>query len=104
MKELHFRRLGSQIGFLRCGMYGGREGGTPVGDIWHGVYVGDDVVSGETYDVTQPAVQIELAGGANHHCEVTCDGETTTGLFENHDPMTWELCRDGAPGYSLLEE
>jgi hypothetical protein len=104
VKELHFRRLGSQIGFLRCGMYGGREGGTPVGDIWHGVYVGDDVVSGETYDVTQSAVQIELAGGANHHCEVTCDGETTTGLFETHDPMTWEFCRDGAPGYSLLEE
>jgi hypothetical protein len=103
VKELHYRRLGSQIAFLRCGMYGGREGGTPEGDIWHGQYVGDDVVTGETFDVTQPDVQRRLAGGANHHCEVTCDGETTYGLFETHDPITYEMCRDGAPGFALLE-
>lgn len=103
VKELRYRRLGSQVAFLRCGMYGGREGGTPDGDLWHGQYVGDGMVSGETYDVTQPEVQLRLAGGANHHCEVTCDGETTYGLFETHDPITYELCRDGAPGFALLD-
>ncbi len=103
VKELQYRRLGSQIAFLRCGMYGGREGGTPEGDIWHGMYVGDGVVSGETFDVTQPEVQRRLAGGANYHCEVTCDGETTVGLFETHDPLTWEMCRDGVPGHALLD-
>ena len=103
VKELRYRRLGHQIGFLRCGMYGGREGGTPNGDIWHGMYVGDDVVSGETYDVTDPQVQILLRGGTNHICEVTCGGETTVGIFETHDPITYEMCRDGEPGHRLLE-
>ena len=101
-KELHYRRLGSQVAFLRCGMYGGREGGTPDGDVWHGMDVGD-AVSGETYDVTRPDVQKRLAGGANHHCEVSCDGEVSYGLFETHDPMTWELCRDRRFGFSLDE-
>ena len=46
-KLLTFERLGNQIGFLRCGMYGGINGGTPVGDIWHGMDVGETVM-GET--------------------------------------------------------
>jgi len=104
VKELRYRRMGNQIAFLRCGMYGGSQGGTPNGDIWHGMYVGDHVVSGETYDVNDPEVQQLLAGGANHICEVTCDGETTVGIFETHDPVTYEMCRDGEPGYALLEE
>jgi hypothetical protein len=103
VKELHFRRLGNQVAFLRCGMYGGREGGTPNGNIWHGMYAGDNVVSGETFDVSQPEVQRQLAGPADHHCEVTCDGEVTYGIFESHDPMTWELARDRRGGFSILE-
>jgi hypothetical protein len=103
VKELRYRRLGNQTAFLRCGMYGGREGGTPSGDIWHGMYVGDDVVSGETYDVNQAEVRRFLAGAADHHCEVVCDGEVTYGMFESHDPLTWELARAGRPGYALLE-
>ena len=103
-RELHFRRLGHQIAFLRCGMYGGSQGGTPDGDIWHGMFVGENVVSGETFDARQPDVQKKLAGGANYHCEVSCDGEITYGLFETHDPLTWELCREGRFGYGLLDE
>ena len=53
-KTMTFERLGNQIAFLRCGMYGGPNGGTPDGDIWHGMDVGDGVVSGETYDVNDP--------------------------------------------------
>ncbi len=102
VKELHMKRLGNQTAYLRCGMYGGREGGTPNGDIWHGMYVGDNVVTGETYDTNKVDIRHLLAGAADHHCVVTCDGETTYGMFESHDPLTWELARDGRPGYSLL--
>ncbi|MDA0352824.1 MAG: hypothetical protein O3A10_11515 [Chloroflexi bacterium] len=101
VKSLHFRPLGHQVAFLRCGMYGGRGGGTPEGDIWHGMFVGENVVSGETYDVTDPAIRLKLRGGSNYHCEVTCDDEVTTGLFETHDPITYEMCRDAEPGHSL---
>jgi len=102
VKELHFRPLNNQAAFLRCGMYGGSEGGTPDGDIWMGMYVGDNVVSGETYDITDPAMRLKLRGGTNYHCEVTCGDEVAYGIFETHDPVTWEMCESGAPGYSLL--
>jgi hypothetical protein len=102
-RDLHLRRLGFQTAYLRCGMYGGREGGTPNGDIWHGMYVGDNVVSGETYDTTDPAVRMHIAGAADHHCEVRCGDEVAYGIFESHDPITWEMARDGRPGYSLIE-
>jgi len=102
-KEVYYRRLGNQIAFLRCGMYGGRQGGTPDGDIWHGMYVGDDVVGGGSYDANKPEVQALLAGLDDHHCEVSCGSETTYGIFEPYEPVCWEACRDGRPGYALLE-
>ena len=103
VKTLSYRPLGQQIAFLRGGMYGGRGGGTPDGDIWHGMYVGANVVSGEIYDVTDPAIRLKLRGGTNYVCEVTCDDEVTIGLFETHDPITYEMCRDKEPDHSLLE-
>ena len=57
VKTMTFERLGNQIAFLRCGMYGGPNGGTPDGDLWHGMKVaaGDEVVvHGETFDVNDP--------------------------------------------------
>ena len=39
VKTMTFERLGNQIAFLRCGMYGGPNGGTPDGDLWHGMAV-----------------------------------------------------------------
>lgn len=62
MKTMTFQRLGNQIIFLRCGMYGGPNGGTPDGDIWQGMAVGDNVVTGETYDVSDPAVCRRISG------------------------------------------
>lgn len=100
---MEYERLGSQCAYLRCGMYGGRQGGTPDKDIWQGMYVADFHVEGETYDVTDPKVQAKLAGLDDHHCRVTCDGETVVGIFEPYDPVAYEFCRDGVPGYSLLE-
>ena len=79
VKTMTFERLGNQIAFLRCGMYGGPNGGTPDGDLWHGMPVaqGDEVVvHGETFDVNDPAVRSRLAGQDQHHCRVTCDGES----------------------------
>ncbi len=102
-KVLQWRRLGSQVAYLRCGMYGGRQGGTPDGNIWHGMYVGENVVAGGVHDATKPDVQAALAGLDDHHCEVICDGETTYGIFEPYEPVCWEACRDGRPGYRVLE-
>jgi hypothetical protein len=102
VRELQMKRLGFQTAYLRCGMYGGREGGTPDGDVWHGMYVGDNVVTGETYDTTQPDVRRHIMGAADHHCVVTSGVETTYGMFESHDPMTFELAKAGRMGYGLL--
>ena len=57
VKTMSFERLGHQIAFLRCALYGGPNGGTPDGDLWHGMKVahhGEVVVHGETFDVTDP--------------------------------------------------
>lgn len=99
--EVHFRRIKNQIAFLRCGMYGGRQGGTPDGDIWHGMPVGD-LIGGGRYDVNKPANQVLLAGLDDHLCEVTAGGETVIGIFEPYEPVCWEACRDRRPGYELL--
>ena len=72
------KHITNQVAFLRCGMYGGPNGGTPEGDIWHGQYVGDDVVSGETYDANDPQVRARICGLDQHQVRYTCDGETAT--------------------------
>jgi hypothetical protein len=100
--DVHIRRIKNQIAFLRCGMYGSNLGGTPDGDIWHGQPVGD-LIGGGAYDVNKPEVQAQLAGLDDHLCEVTARGETTIGIFEPYEPVCWEACRDGKPGYALLE-
>ena len=101
-----FERLGNQIAFLRCGMYGGPNGGTPDGDLWHGMAVarGDEVVvHAETFDVNEPAVRSRLAGLDQHHCRVECDGEVTYGLVEPYDTLCYEVSKAGVMGFSLLD-
>ncbi len=107
IKTMTFERLGNQIAFLRCGMYGGPNGGTPDGDLWHGMAVahGDEVVvHAETFDVTDPAVRSRLAGQDQHHCRITCDGEVTYGLVEPYDTLCYDVAKAGVMGFSLLEE
>lgn len=101
--DVHYERMNCQTAYLRCGMYGGPTGGTPDKDIWQGMFVGDGVTEGETYDLTDRAVQAKLAGLNDHHCRVTCEGEVTYGIFEPIEPTAYEWCKAGAPGYSLLE-
>jgi hypothetical protein len=105
VKTMTFERLGNQIAFLRCGMYGGPNGGTPDGNLWHGMKVAegnDVVVSGETYDVTDPAVRTRLAGQDQHHCRITCDGEETYGLVEPYDTLCYDVAKAGVMGFSLI--
>jgi hypothetical protein len=107
VKTMTFERLGHQIAFLRCGMYGGPNGGTPVGDLWHGMEVaeGDEVVvTGETFDVTDPEVRAHLAGLDQHHCRITLDGEVSYGLVEPYDTLCYEISKAGVMGFSLLED
>ena len=94
VKTVTFERFGNQIAFLRCGMYGGPNGGTPNGDIWHGMYVGDNVVSGETYDVNDPEARNQICGLDQHHMRFECDGKISAGLFEAYDTLCYDEFKD----------
>jgi hypothetical protein len=95
LKELHWEVLGNQIGALRCGMYGGPDGGTPNGNLFHGMRVGENVVTGETFDLNDPAQREKVLGNDDYHCRVTCDGEVTYGIYEANS-ITYDLARSGA--------
>jgi hypothetical protein len=102
-KTMTFTRLGNQVAYLRCGMYGGPNGGTPDGDIWQGVDVGDGVVGGETYDTNDPAVRSRICGLDDVQAVFDCDGERAVGIIEPYNTVCYEACRAGVSGYSLLE-
>lgn len=107
VKELHWQVLGNQVAALRCGMYGGPDGGTPTGNLFHGMYVGEKVVSGETFDLGDPVQRVQVLGNDDYHCRVTCDGETTYGVFEANS-STYALAAGGVQTpmgrFGLLEE
>ncbi|MCU1401523.1 MAG: hypothetical protein JWN62_4632 [Acidimicrobiales bacterium] len=97
-KQLHFERVGLLTAFMRCGMYGG----TPDKEIFQGAYIGDDLVEGETYDVSDPTVRTMIAGLDEHVCRVTCDGEATTGIYQPIDPNAYLACSAGRRGWEFL--
>ncbi len=97
-KTVHYERIGQQTAYLKCGMYGG----TPGRDIHQGGYDGPDLVEGETFDVNIPDVRRALAGLDEHLCRVTCDGETTTGIYQPIDLVAYEACAAGRPGWAFL--
>jgi hypothetical protein len=101
-RQVRFERLGFQTAFMRCAMYGG----TPDRDIHQGHYRGDDLpkelVEGDVYDLTDPAARIKLRGLDEHHCRITCDGRTTTGVLQPLEPDAYEACERGAPGWAFL--
>jgi hypothetical protein len=103
-KLVTFERAGNQIAFLRCGMYGGPNGGTPDGDIWHGQYVGDMVISGETIEVTDPGTQWDLSGLDDVVARFECDGEVTFGITETETAVLLEGAQRGIRGLSLLPD
>jgi hypothetical protein len=80
------------------------NGGTPDGDLWHGMAVaqGDEVVvHSETFDINDPEVRQSLAGLDQHHYRVT-DGEVTYGIVEPYDPLCYEVSKAGVMGFPLL--
>ena len=97
-KQVHFQRLGNQTAFMKCGMYGG----TPGGNIYHGMDVGERV-EGDRFDVTRPEVRLALSGLNEHHCRITCDGETTTGILQPVEPDAYEACLAGTRGWRFLD-
>jgi hypothetical protein len=91
-------RLGHQIAFLRCGMYGG----TPDKNIRQGEDVGE-LVEGDHYDVTDADTRRFVAGLDQHLCRVVCNGETTYGIYQPVEPDAFHACRDGRRGWTLLD-
>ena len=98
-KTVSFRRLGYQTAFMRCGLYGG----TPDKNIYQGQYVGDSVTEGDKYDVTDPLVRKNLSGLNEHHCEIRCEDEVTTGILQPVEPDAYEACLANKPGWSFLD-
>lgn len=94
VKELRWEVLGNQIGALRCGMYGGPDGGTPNQNLFHGMPAGENTVTGETFNMDDPAERAKVLGNDDYHCRVTCDGETTYGVFEANS-ITFGLAKAG---------
>lgn len=99
-KRLHYERIGQQSAFLRCGMYGG----TPGGGIHQGGYDGPPMTEGQRDDLTDLRTRIGLRGLDEHLCRVTCDGESVIGVYQTIDPVAYEMCTSGRPGWSLLED
>ncbi|CAN5257898.1 hypothetical protein BH09ACT6_BH09ACT6_07020 [soil metagenome] len=97
-REIHVERLGFQTAYMRCGFYGG----TPEDGLHHGEYSGPDRVEFDEYDVTRPEVRSRLSALNEHHCRVTYEGRTTTGILQPLEPEAYESCLRNDPGWSLL--
>lgn len=97
VKEVSYERLGHKTAFMRCGMYGG----TPGSGIHQGAYDGPPLVEGETVDLSDPFIRQRMAGLEEHLCRVTCDGETTLGIYQTIDPLAYEACVSGRPGWNF---
>jgi hypothetical protein len=105
VKDITYEQVGNRVAYIRCGMYMGPDtNGTPEENYFHGTYVGDDAVGGETYDLTDPKTRVKLGGFEDHLCIATCDGEQTVGMLETRNPVLYEMCRNEEPGFSFLED
>ncbi|OBI94154.1 hypothetical protein [Mycobacterium sp. 1245805.9] len=107
IKRVTFEQLGQQVAYLRCAMYGGPNGGTPDGNLWHGMRVTerpDEVaVSHVRYNVNDPQVRMQIRGLDQHHMRFQCDGETAYGLFEAYDPLCYQTAARGRGGLSIAK-
>ncbi|THF60355.1 hypothetical protein [Pseudothauera rhizosphaerae] len=102
IREVHYEQIGNQIAYLRCGMYTGPDGkGTPAENYHHGSIAGD-FIGGETFDLSDPAVRTEIAGFEDHLVRATCNGESAIGILECRNPVIYEMCEKGLPGFSFL--
>ena len=98
VRQVRFRRLGQQTAYMRCGLYGG----SPDGRIHQGSFAGGEHTEGDRYDLTDAEVRRRLCGLNEHHCEIRCDGEVTTGILQPLEPDAYEACAQGKPGWRFL--
>lgn len=102
IRTLHWKAVDNMAAFLRCAGYAGPDGrGSPDGNYLHGVGAGASLV-GDVRDISDPAVRLEIAGFEDTLCMVTCDGETTVGIFECMNPALYEMCKSQRAGYSFI--
>ena len=105
VKTITYEQLADRVVYLRTGLYMGPDGkGEPEHDYYHGQYVGEDLVGGATYTTGDAATRIRLAGFDDHLMTVTCDGEQTVGLIEVNNPVPYEWCEAGVPGFFFRSE
>jgi hypothetical protein len=103
VRTLHYRRAGDITAYMRCAGYSGPDGrGTPSGNHHHGENLGS-AITGEIFNISEPAVQMEIAGFEDHLCFVECDGEQTVGILECCNPALYDMCTEKLPGFSFLE-
>ncbi len=100
LKTMTFERMGNQVAYLRCGMYGGPNGGTPGTDVWMGQDVGE-VTTGETYDLGDPQTRLALSGLNQLHARFDCEGEVAYGIVELYEPLAYEAASRGRFGLEL---
>ena len=99
VKRVRFERIGNQTAYMTCGLYGG----SPDRCIWQGDHVGEGVVQGDRFDLSDPANRVFLRGLDEHHCRISCDGEKTTGILQPLEPDAFEACVRGDKGWQLLK-
>ena len=102
IREVHYEPVAHQCAYLRTAGYSGCNGlGTPDGDFHHGLPVGE-LVTGETYDITDPAVCMRIEGFEDRLVRATCNGETTVGILESRNPAIHAMASKNIV-YSMLE-
>jgi hypothetical protein len=97
-KRVRLERLGYQTAYMRCALYGG----SPDGTVQQGDALGVHV-EGDCYDVRDSSVRARLSGLNEHHCRVSCDGTTTTGILQPLEPDAYEACAAGEPGWAFMQ-
>lgn len=102
VREVHYEPIGEQCAYLRAGGYDGCNGlGTPEGNLHHGMPVGT-LISGETYDLSDPAVRMRIEGFEDRLVRATCNGETTVGILESRNPAIHAMASQNIL-YSVLD-
>lgn len=104
IKEVHYEPIGDLVAYMRCGMYFGVDSGTPEEGYCQGTYVGENVVGGESYDLRDAATRTRIGGFEDLLVRATCEGESTVGILETRNPLLYDMCASGVPGFAFLDE
>ncbi len=101
VRTIRIERIAHQILPLRLGMYGGANGGTPEGDVWHGTET-EEVVAGEVHDLNDVDVRMRVRGLDDVQCRFEYEGQSVVGFLEVYHGVCKEACERAQPGYALL--